>query len=326
MRPLVSVIIPVFNVESYLERCLSSIAQNTYQNLEIICVNDGSTDNSLEIVKSFAKTDSRIVVLSKNNGGVSSARNEGLKAATGDFVVFIDSDDYINTHFFEVLLDAQEKNKADFVICGRKDVNDSTDFGIINSEFLTDSASGSVISINEFFSDHKLSIFCTGRLIRKDIIQNCSFLEELSYGEDTVFISQIWDANPELKCCILDFDMYYYYQRSDSASKTDDCKKQLKLLKILYEKGRSSNKVCFFSHIIRQALSLRYMAKYIYSDKLCVQSCNKLLHSGISFLLCSDMYTLAQKCYYVAAIQSPQIDRIHRLRHNPELRSAEQQK
>ena len=93
MEEKISVIVPVYNVEPYLERCLDSIIQNTYRNLEIICVNDGSTDNCGAILDRYAEQDDRFVVIHKENGGLSSARNSGMDVATGEFIAFIDSDD-----------------------------------------------------------------------------------------------------------------------------------------------------------------------------------------------------------------------------------------
>lgn len=97
----ITVIIPVYNVENYLERCLKSILYNTYTNLEIICVNDGSTDNSKKILESYSKRDKRVVVINKKNAGVSSARNAGIKIATGEYIAFVDSDDWIHEKYFE---------------------------------------------------------------------------------------------------------------------------------------------------------------------------------------------------------------------------------
>ncbi|ORU23018.1 glycosyl transferase, partial [Francisella tularensis subsp. holarctica] len=91
---LITLVIPIYNIENYLGRCLDSVINQTYKDLEIILVNDGSTDNSLEICESYAKEDSRIKIINKNNGGLSSARNVGLDACKGDYVTFIDSDDW----------------------------------------------------------------------------------------------------------------------------------------------------------------------------------------------------------------------------------------
>lgn len=97
--PLVSVIIPVYNVEKYLARCLDSVVAQTYQNLEIILVNDGSTDASGEICRQYGQSDSRIRLFTQENQGLSAARNTGLDHMNGEYIVFVDSDDYISVHF-----------------------------------------------------------------------------------------------------------------------------------------------------------------------------------------------------------------------------------
>lgn len=112
----ISVIIPVFNSEAYLEQCLESICGQTMNSIEIICVNDGSTDASLDILRRFAAIDGRIKVIEKANGGVASARNCGFDAATGEYVGFLDSDDWLDSDCFEVLSTMADKAGADIVI------------------------------------------------------------------------------------------------------------------------------------------------------------------------------------------------------------------
>ena len=94
--PLVSIIMPSLNVVSYIEECLQSAINQTLKDIEIVCVNDGSTDKSLNILKKYAKKDNRIVIIDKENGGLSSSRNRGLEKATGEYVLFLDSDDYLS--------------------------------------------------------------------------------------------------------------------------------------------------------------------------------------------------------------------------------------
>ena len=113
----ISVCITYYNIDNYVERCLGSIISNTYKNLEIICVDDGSTDNTLNVLNDLAKTDSRIKVISKQNGGVQSARNRALQEVTGDYIAFIDGDDWVHYQYFETLMQAQEETSADVVIC-----------------------------------------------------------------------------------------------------------------------------------------------------------------------------------------------------------------
>ena len=114
----VSVLIPVYNVEDYLEQCLDSIINQTFQDIEIICVNDGSTDSSPDILKKYSAKDSRIVVVNKENGGLPSARNAGIDAAKGQYVSFVDADDYIEPNMIERLYGTAERKKAEIVICG----------------------------------------------------------------------------------------------------------------------------------------------------------------------------------------------------------------
>lgn len=123
MNPAISIIVPVYNVEIYLEKCIESILNQTFTNFEIILVDDGSTDKSGEVCDGFAKKDNRIKVIHKKNGGLSSARNTGLEVAKGDYLGFVDSDDYINQYMFEKLYELCKKNNCDISICrfGRYD-------------------------------------------------------------------------------------------------------------------------------------------------------------------------------------------------------------
>jgi glycosyltransferase involved in cell wall biosynthesis len=122
MSALVTVVVPVYNVEKYLERCLSSIVNQTYTNLEILLVDDGSTDSCPAICDRFAEQDSRVRVIHKENAGLGMARNTGLDHATGDYICFFDSDDYVETDTIAACVAAAEANEADMVIFGYDDV------------------------------------------------------------------------------------------------------------------------------------------------------------------------------------------------------------
>lgn len=115
---LISIVVPVYNVEKYLFKCIDSIIKQTYNNLQIIIVDDGSTDSSSLIADRLGSVDNRIEVIHKSNGGLSSARNEGLKYAKGDYVMFIDSDDYISLYMCETLLNVALSTNSDLVECG----------------------------------------------------------------------------------------------------------------------------------------------------------------------------------------------------------------
>lgn len=140
MKCLISVVVPVYNVEKYIDRCLNSLINQTYRKLEIIIVNDGSTDNSRKIIDKFSKMDSRIIVIDKNNGGLSEARNVGINAATGDYITFIDSDDFVSYDYIEYLYSLIEKYKVKVA---------SSFYQIISSE--------DEIKTNEEYIDQKLT-------------------------------------------------------------------------------------------------------------------------------------------------------------------------
>ena len=119
-QPLVSIILPVYNAQSHLARCVGSICAQTYRNIEIIILNDGSKDQSLPVCEEFRQKDPRILLVDKANSGVSDTRNLGLKLASGKYVEFVDSDDYLDPDFTEHLVAAAEENEADFVIAPYK--------------------------------------------------------------------------------------------------------------------------------------------------------------------------------------------------------------
>jgi len=121
--PLVSVIVPVYKVEKYLEQCLVSVIFNSYKNLEIIVVDDGSPDNSAAIYNKYAELDERIKIITQENGGLSAARNTGIKAATGEYIHFMDSDDYIDLNFYEELVNDALLYDADIAAAGVKMTN-----------------------------------------------------------------------------------------------------------------------------------------------------------------------------------------------------------
>ena len=131
---LISVIVPVYNVEEYLEECLNSILVQTYTNLEILIVNDGSTDNSLEILQEFSQRDSRITIFTKENGGLSSARNLAIDEAKGEYFTFIDSDDYIEENYIEYLMKSLIDNEADISIVNSYHMINGKRKDIINND------------------------------------------------------------------------------------------------------------------------------------------------------------------------------------------------
>lgn len=177
--PKISIIVPVYNVEKYIRRCLDSIKEQSFTDWECICVDDGTPDSSGKICDEYAEKDSRFVVIHKENGGVSSARNAGLDVAKGEWICFCDSDDWVEREFFEEMLKTENANTAEIIVCGAKDT----------------------LGLNSFLIDKKIektewnNALCAlfpsvwAKLYRREIIERNSlcFPLGIKLGEDTFF-------------------------------------------------------------------------------------------------------------------------------------------
>lgn len=211
INKMISVIIPIYNAEKYLKRCIMSILRNTYSNLELLCINDGSTDNSEEILREIAREDSRLKVFSQLNSGVAVARNYGLDKAKGDFIAFVDADDWIHKNYFEYLLNSCRDGGCSIAVCQYCDVGD---------ERLADENQGndykfSKLSVKESFEKFFIKTFVWGRLIDRRIIGDIRFEEGMRFGEDTTFMLRLLCENPDISISCLDNVLYYYYQKSE---------------------------------------------------------------------------------------------------------------
>ena len=190
--PKVSIIVPIYNTGKYLKRCLDSIINQTYQNLEIILVNDGSTDDSPKIAESYAKKDPRIKLLNQPNSGQSSARNAGIKKATGDYISFIDSDDEINSKFIENLLQLYS-NDASIAVCGHRYnlLKEGTSKNLYQSELKPRRKNESQKAyILKLLTKDGRMYSCNNKLFKASIIKKHTirFDEKLNFAEDTKFV------------------------------------------------------------------------------------------------------------------------------------------
>ena len=213
---LISVIIPVYNREAYLRDCLDSVCGNTYQNLEIIIVNDGSTDKSAEIIDSYASRDKRIVVINQENGGVNSARNMALSIAKGEWISFVDSDDWISRNYFEILLGYTYDSISNVVVCEKDygyertpDLNPMA----TNMEFETERINGVDAGL---FLQRRGNVW--GILYQRDVIKGLLFDTNVRYAEDRLFNLHIMAYRGEkLRMCLCKAKIYSYWQNSMGA-------------------------------------------------------------------------------------------------------------
>ena len=216
-QKLVSIIVPVYNVEDYLQHCLGSIYSQTYKNIEVILVDDGSTDRSGAICDEYARTDHRAIVIHKPNGGVSSARNMGLRKASGECICFVDSDDYIHPQYIEVLLHTYTSTNADIVICDYAFVKEYP------STFcrIKEPADLNIISY-DLFSNYPSckQMIVVAKIYNAKILKNHYFDENVVYSEDGIFNYSLVYSTENLKIITIPQILYYYYQRTDSATHT----------------------------------------------------------------------------------------------------------
>lgn len=222
MLPKISVIIPVYNVADYLRECIDSVISQTYTNIEIILIDDGSTDDSGKICDEYEQKDNRIKVMHKPNGGVSSARNAGLGAADGELITFIDSDDWIDTDTIELLQKNLTEHSADISCCNislvykdKKVPKNFEESGILtlNSEQ----------AISSMLQNTYVAAGAVPKLFRKQAIIGIKFPEEYKCGEDMLFM---FEALLNSKIIICDTKpKYYARQRKSSAVHTIDSKR-----------------------------------------------------------------------------------------------------
>ncbi|PAV09386.1 glycosyltransferase family 2 protein [Methanocorpusculum parvum] len=193
MPPKVSVIIPIYNTEKYLRQCLDTIITQTLQDIEIICVDDGSTDKSLEILLQYQKKDERIVILTQQNKGGGAARNAGLKAARGEFLLFLDSDDFFEEHMLEKSYDKGKTDGADIVIFASKSYSEKKKRMLHAIAGVPKKAVSTIQPFNQMvIPDHLFSVFLStpwNKFYRADFVRkNDLWFQELYVSNDVLFV------------------------------------------------------------------------------------------------------------------------------------------
>ena len=227
----ISVIIPVYNVENFVQKCFDSISRQSYSNLEVICIDDGSTDNSGKICDNWAKNDKRFKVFHKKNEGVSIARNYGISVASGDYITFVDSDDYIDNIMYEELLKSVNyTNEYDIVASG---AYYETETGNIFEDTTTCQLGNNIIGKNNSL----INVFngCLGaviwnKLFKSEVIKNnnIEFESSIYSCEDLLFLCEVVQHSNQIYYCNKSF--YHYIKRKSSVTNSKFNKKLLSAL------------------------------------------------------------------------------------------------
>lgn len=237
MTPLISVIVPVYNVEKYLNRCIDSILNQTFKQIEIILVNDGSTDNSGDICDEYAKLDNRIIVIHKKNNGVSSARNRGIDVATGNWITFLDSDDYIEKEMYETLYKTAIKEEVDVCACFFKylTLDNRMLFKPTQEQLDVEGKYKSVEFFNLIYKDSYLNGICVSpgnKIYKKKLFNNLKFKTDI-YEDDELF-NRMYLQN--INVFVLNKAFYVYVQNPNSLTNKNFGEKNLVFIDILYER------------------------------------------------------------------------------------------
>ena len=320
--PVISVIIPVYNVEKYLAKCIHSVQNNTYKHLEIICINDGSTDNCLDILRYFASRDTRMIIIDQNNEGLSAARNAGLARATGEYVSFIDSDDFIHPLYFETLLNCIVKKKADIVSCECRKFDEFEEPELLNYRKISYRRLNDLQFSNNYYARH---IVCA-KLYRKKDIENFSFSIQVKFSEDTLFNLLVVSSLSSPIVYQTDTILYFYRMRSSSIIHTEKAERRNDIGN-WYLRNRvpavlsytGSWKWILLMHIVKTALSYRHTVWYVQRDKKQINHANRLLKISLKDLKETHQIPIIDYLILKTMTSSPWLYRLFRIIQDPSM-------
>lgn len=231
MKELISIIVPVYNVEQYLEKCVESIIKQTYKNIEIILVDDGSKDSSGKLCDELQKKDTRIKVVHKANGGLSDARNAGMKIAQGQYIGFVDSDDYIAEDMFETLYNLNKKYNSEISIVSYYEIYNGKVIGVRKAdkpEELT-----KIEAIKELLIDTKIQSYAWNKLFKRELFEGIEFPTNKNFEDIATTLLLFERAN---KVVLYEEPKYYYMRRDNSIIGTRNYKTYKDYLEVIYDK------------------------------------------------------------------------------------------
>ena len=264
-KPLISIIVPIYKTENYLSRCVQSIINQSYFNIEIILVDDGSPDKCPVICDNLSLIDSRIRVIHKKNGGISSARNAGLDYMTGDYVTFIDSDDYIYKDLIKNLILMCTKYNCEISACALHTGSENNFDNVLNK--------GSIVIYNKFeaFFSRRIKAGIVGKLYKAILFSNERFpiSDHFNYEDEALTYKLVYNSN---KIAITDKKMYYYFQSPISMTRNKNYFKTIDFIEVLEKRNE------YFKHKEENLfeLSLEY---YCLCLMLFYISCKKDKHN-----------------------------------------------
>lgn len=311
MTPKISIIVPAFNEEKFISRCLESILNQTFKDFEVLCIDDGSTDSTFDIITKYSQADSRIVPLKNTGKGVSSARNLGLDNAKGEYIGFVDSDDFIQPQMYDFLYKSLTENNGDMAICGCKRT------GVQNVESFV--YSFKKCSASELIEENKIDSFLCiwTKLIKKDVFKNEIRFKKFKIGEDSLFCSDLWVNSSNV--LFVDLPLYNYFTNPNGVFRSslsnekwlDQIKTHFFAYKNFLNYSEKYPSVWFLENGIKFLLSYRLFSKKN-KNKNNETEIKKLYSLYFSeYKNCSDIST-ANKIYVFISYHFPLIYEIRR--------------
>ena len=215
LQKKVSIIVPLYNVEKYIAQCIESILNQHFKNFELIIINDGSSDSSVDIVQQYVKKDTRIILINQENSGVSATRNNGLRRATGKYVVFIDADDFVAPDFLDYMLELSDQYDSDF--CFSQNAFTKIDEEQIESDDIHTLSSDQAIAL---LLSPRVIVGCWNKIYRRSFLveNDLHFSTSLFYGEGLNFITRVADKANSI--CVGDRKVYYYRRNNETSATT----------------------------------------------------------------------------------------------------------
>lgn len=271
--PKVSIVVPIYNVEKYLDRSIRSLINQSLQDIEIILVNDGSKDNSLAICKKYKQQDKRVKVIDKPNGGVSSARNEGIKVAIGEYIGFIDPDDWIENNMYEQLYKQIIETKCDVAMCNFviddnrsiKEIYIPTDKHVLNKQDIREWLIPNMVGPEDLNSNGSTIMGSACRLlVKREMTMNQQILFPLSIPlmEDLIWCIEVFANSNKI---VIDRGLYYHYMKNDNSAVTG------------YRKNMDSVQMMVFNKL--ESLLLKYDINSYCENRMKLRYINMIINN-----------------------------------------------
>ena len=324
MKQTVSLIVPIYNVAPWLNRCLDSILAQTRGDFQLILVDDGSTDACSAICDEYAAKDSRIQVIHKENGGLSSARNAGLEVADGEYICFIDSDDWLHPQYLELMLHFQRSGDYDLVICN----HERTAVPVAGTICEPHRIVPRELDLEGIYRQHRIKSYVWNKLYRRELIGDHRFIQQ-KIAEDAAFNGIVLGNWEHVRACYIPQVLYYYFYREGSLVTQLDAAHRLALAEVFsgYAKDNPSLRVrrIYARELLKTALAARYRYHICGFDSENRTKCRSLLKEGLTLLWKTPFAPLGERLAYTGLCLFPQAYRLMRIRDDRTLLAWEKQ-